>query len=301
MDAKALDNVGTNVPSTQTDSGAEHTDTESRYFSFPNGVTIEMHDHIHIRATKLHVMSHGYKWADELGRVVLEHKLRNLRTKYIPWKRARQGNPMIVDFAKNELHECEVQCLNRCVRRHQVTIPSYAFSNSTDYGLFQSAIRNKIFIRDYEATSINCKGSVPTQGNRKQCIKFWTAILSPSEVTLTIPFSVSDNGSFKIEHLDISPYWMKWDTVKSKGVKAIFIRIPPSSPPGSFQSTPRRFSFKLTESISRSRTSASTNLPLHDMAPAQIAQRWKHIEIEFANKEGTVSPFCIPTQLTCHS
>jgi hypothetical protein len=273
-------------------SGPEH--APNRPIDFPNGVKIMVEQHDHVCAIKLRITSSGYIWVNEHAEVLLVHSTGKSPKGFIPWKQACHGSRQIVDFTLDEMPTSNVKCFKHCHREHKSAIPSYEFANSEEYSTFQSVIRGKIFVREHAAASINSHGSIKTQGGKRQYIKLWKASPDTSKITITIPLTTTTERNFMIEHVEISPQWMKWEkdkwdklTGSRPGVRATFKRSSQSSPTISPQaSAPRRLSFRGRRHSSISSESSSATLDVHNVADLRTAQKWKYIDIEFENRQG---------------
>jgi hypothetical protein len=293
MNLELYNDPSSRVVVTDDASGPEH--VPIRRITFPKGVKIALEQHDSTHATELRITSTGYIWANTHDGVVLEHSIKHSLRGVIPWKQASHASQRTVDFAKDEMPSSDIRCSSRCHREHKNTIPSY---DSEEYRTFQSVIRGKTFLGEHAAASINTHGgSIKTQGVKLQCIKFWKSSPDTSKITITIPLTITVEGKFVIQHVEISPQWMEWDrediwhklTQTRPGVRGSFRKSSQSSPIISPQTNGSRklsYPFRMRRPSSLSSESSSATSDPHDLADPKIAQKWKYIDIEFNTKTG---------------
>lgn len=269
---------------------AETAINENDYFRLEGSVTIllERHAPVVISQPMLEIKPCEYTWLYEDGQSVLRHHFRDPLNNHYLWKNDETQTPWTVDFDLEQLEVSDVWCSEKCLKTpHHKSMLSFIFSRHDDYKYFQSIFRGKRFINDYEITSLEC-GRRDTLKEKDQCIKAWEL---NAELTLTIPVSRLSHGlggaRWHIEHIEVMISWMRWEKVKTKGVKAAY-RKSRNEAPVVEKPPPVRRRSSLLQALSRSkpRSPSAPSMEEEIQAPQSFAQEWPKFLIEFSNSTG---------------
>jgi len=246
-------------------------------------------DHEDTIAKRLQMSSKTCTWLDEARNTILTHNFGHQLSHYYPYRDTRRHEKLSVGFEPLDMKGCEAKCRDPEHDWHRNTIPRYVFSDEVDYKEFQSNMRGKKFIRDFEAKTNSSGHGASARPN--QCIKLW------ADARLTIPVSVPAGNTWKIEHAEISVHWMNWKKSGSKEVKADFRHAPRRPSVDDSPTASRRSSFGLGRFSNSRREIDIADGPVNEnnFAPT-LVQRWKDFTLEFRGATGNVRQSCILPQ-----
>lgn len=170
-------------------------------------VTIELDGHTPVDAQGFRLADgKTLRWCGADGHVVFEHRLQE-RSRRHPWRHSLHG-PLTVSFTAHDAVGSKLVCHGRHHQDHVDQSPDYVFRDNPSYELFQTVLRDRPFLKEFEVKSIKTKNDEKTENS---VIKFWGS-REASSATMTIPVTFDDNH---IRHQDPQLRWLSWVKVPS--------------------------------------------------------------------------------------
>ncbi|KAK4506502.1 hypothetical protein PRZ48_000234 [Zasmidium cellare] len=170
-------------------------------------VSIELDGHTATPAQGFRLADGSLRWLGADGHVVFEHRLQD-RKKRIPWRYTTLHKPLTVSFTAWDSVGSKALCYRRHHHDHVDQSPDYVFANEKHYELFQTALRDRAFLKEFEVKAIKTKNADKTENS---VVKFWGP-REASPAAITIPVTFIGN---QVRHQDVPVKWMSCTKVQS--------------------------------------------------------------------------------------
>lgn len=181
-------------------------------------VTIKLSGHQDIHAARFKMSEEQCAWYDDEDSIVLEHNFPLLSgTDLHPWRHPVQHSSLTVAFTEQAVRGCTVRCSDGNHGEHKAESPDYVFEDAKGYATFQSCLRARTFVTEYEVTSIKKQN---LEKSPAQLIKIWRHSLTRL-ASVTLPLTVRTRNGFDIKHEELEMSKCDCEKVGSRIAKLV--------------------------------------------------------------------------------
>lgn len=169
-----------------------------------------------LHATRFEFIQKRCLFTDASGSTVLEQRfVKDPRNHNIyPWRKAGRHNELLVTFAKEvkalfEIYVDDVKLISE--------LPKYQFFAGAGYAEFQTQLRGKGFITEFETKEIITKHFHGDNRSSREVIKIWDDFSGGYDLSVTLPIVRGANNTMQFPELSFR--WFRCETSAASPTK----------------------------------------------------------------------------------